>query len=231
VSLLTACQNVVKETGIGTAPSTIISNADLTAIQLNALAERSAKKLAKMNWQRMVREQTITTSSSLDLYSLPSDWGRYISDTAWDTTNYWPMRGSIDPAMWQALKRGIVATSIRKRFRLRGNMVMVYPTPTSADVLIFEYLRNTPWVASDGTTYKAAATADADTTVFPEYLLELEIKWRFKHAKGLDYSEDFAEAEREIAKAFAQDTPAYALNFGTTAAPAFAANLPPNIPT
>lgn len=231
MSLLTACQAVVKETGLGSSPSTIISNTDPTAVQLNALAERSAKKLAKMNWQRMIREQTITTSISLEQYSLPSDWARYISDTAWDTTNYWPMRGSIDPAMWQALKRGLVSESIRKRFRLFGNMVKIYPTPTAADVLIFEYLRNTPWVASDGTTYKTAATNDADTTVFPEHLLELDLKWRWQEAKGADYTEAFNEAEREIAKAFAQDTPAYALNFGTTVRSPFVPNIPPNIPT
>jgi hypothetical protein len=45
VSLLTACQAAVKETGLGTAPATIISNTDPLAVQLNALAEREAKVL------------------------------------------------------------------------------------------------------------------------------------------------------------------------------------------
>lgn len=232
MSLLTACQTAVKETGLGAVPSTIISNTAETAVQLNYLAEAAAKKLAKLNWQRMVRELTITQVSGQEGYTLPSDWARFISDTAWDTSNYWPMRGSLDPALWQALKRGIVATSIRKKFRLVGNLVKLYPTPTnSTDILIFEYLRNTPWIATDGTTYKTAATADTDTTVFPEYLLERELVWRWLRAKGMDYAEERDEAEREIARAFAQDVPARALDFGTIAQLPFVANLPQNIST
>lgn len=230
MSLLTVCQSVVKQTGLGTSPATVISNTDPTAVQLNALAEHGAKLLAKKNWERMVREQTLTMATAQETYSLPADWARYISDTAWDTTNYWPMRGSINPAEWQALKRGIVASSIRKRFRVMSNLVAIYPAPTTADVLILEYIRNTPWIDSGGTTYRATATADTDTTVFPEYLLELDLKWRWQQAKGADYSETKAEAEREIALALAQDTPAYALNMSTTQQPRFGANLPPNIP-
>ncbi len=231
MSLLTACQAVIKETGIGSAPATIISNADLTAVQLNYLAERAVKKLAKKNWEKLLREHTITTAASTEGYALPTDWARYVSQTAWDATNYWPMYGSIDPAMWQGLKRGIVASSIRRRFRIRGGQVLITPTPTTVDTLIIEYARNTPWTDSTGVTYKTAATADADITVFPEHLLELEIKWRFLRAKSLSYDEEFEEAKSEIALAFAQDAPAPTLNFGqrTESTPTFLANIPQEI--
>jgi hypothetical protein len=232
VSLLTACQAVVKETGIGDSPATIISNTDPAAVQLNALAERCAKRIAKMNWQRMIREQTITTVASTEEYALPSDWARYIGETAWDSTSYWQMRGAITPQAWQALKRGIVTlVTARKQFRLRGNKVLVIPTPSAVETLIIEYVRNTPWVAVDGTTYRAAATVDTDTTVFPENLLELDLKWRYKHAKGLDYTEDFNEAEREISLAFAQDSPAMTVNYGRSAydTPPFFPNVPQSI--
>lgn len=217
MSLLTACQNVVKETGIGTVPATIISNTDATAVQLNALAERAAKKLAKRDWEKMLREHTITTVASTETYALPADWARYISDTAWDASNFWQMRGQINPQLWQALKRGLVSVSVRKRFRLRGGLVYINPIPSAVETLVIEYARNTPWTDSTGITYRVAATADTDITVFPENLLELDLKWRWKNAKGLDYTEDYNEAEREISLAFAQDSPAQTLDFGCVA--------------
>lgn len=232
MSLLTACQNVVNETGLGDAPATIIGNADKLAVQLLALAKREAKVLAAKNWQALIREQTLTMVSGTSGYSLPADWARYATETFWDTTNYWQMRGSIDPATWQALRRGIVAgTTVRKDFRVVGNLVQVFPTPVnSTDVLIGEYLRNTPWIDSTLVTYRVAPTADTDTTVFPEHLLELGIKWRLKDAKGLDYTEAFNEYETQVQLAFAQDTPADALNFTASARIAFTTNIPQNIP-
>jgi hypothetical protein len=231
VSLLTVCQSVVRQTGLGTAPSTIISNTDPLAVQLNALAEEGAQYLMRWNWQALIREQTITTAASTETYTLPSDWGRYLSETAWDATNYWQMRGQLTPQLWQAYKRGIVTlVSARKMFRLRGNLVYIIPTPTAVESLIIEYTRNTPWV--NGSTYRVTATNDADTTVFPEYLLQLDLKWRFKHAKGLDYSEDKVSAEDEIQRCFAQDAPAPAIDYGIgyRVTPPFYPNIPQVIP-
>lgn len=229
MSLLTACKAVVGETGLGVIPATIISNTDPTAVQLNYLAERSAKNLMRFNWQAMVREHTITTADGTATYALPSDWARYTSETAWDATNYWPMRGSLDPALWQALKRGLVATSMRRRFRVVGNLVNIFPTPSSIDTLVIEYMRNTPWV--NGSTYRVTATADADTTVFPEYLLELDLKWRWLEAKGAAYAEAKKEAEDEISRVQAQDVPAPTVDYGyaTPRTPPFLANVPQTI--
>lgn len=233
MSLLTSCQSVVKETGIGSSPATIISNTDPTAVQLNAIAERSAQYLMRWNWQALIREHTITTAASTETYALPSDWARYISETAWDATNYWQMRGQLTPQLWQAYKRGIVTlVSARKMFRLRGNLVYIIPTPTAVNSLIIEYLRNTPWTDSTGATYRVAATVDTDKTVFPEHLLILDMKWRWKHAKGLDYSEDRDESDREIERAFAQDVPAPVIDFGRgyNVSPPFFPNVPQVIP-
>jgi hypothetical protein len=232
VSLLTACQAVVKETGVGVVPATVIGNTETTAVQLNALAERCLKKLSKMDWQALLKEHTITTANGTETYALPSDWARYVMETAWDATNYWPMKGSIHPQLWQALKRGIASTpSSRKEYRVRGNLVYIYPIPTATETLVLEYARNTPWTDSTGVTYRAAATADGDIPVVPSYLLELEMLWRWRRAKGLDYAEEKNEAEYEIMRAFGMDTPAPVLDFGRgpMMTPPFLANIPTTV--
>jgi hypothetical protein len=134
VSLLTACQAAVNETGIGSAPATIIANSDPAAVQLLALAKRAAIAITGYNWQAMIREQTITTVASTETYALPTDWDRYISETMWDASNYWQMKGQLTPQMWQAYKRGIVTlVTARKMFRVRGNLVYIIPTPSAVE--------------------------------------------------------------------------------------------------
>jgi hypothetical protein len=233
MSLLSACKAVVGETGLGLVPSTVISNPDPGVVQLYYLALRSAEELAKKDWQRMVRTQTITTVASQEDYALPSDLGRYIGDTAWDTTNYWPMGGSMGAQQWSALKYSLIAIPETQRgFRLFGNEVLIIPTPsTSGDSLVLEYVRNTPWLDSTGATWRTAPTVDTDITGFPENLLVLDMKWRLKEAKGMPYEEAFNEAERAIDKAFAQDTPKPILNFSRreVSAPSFVLNVPPYV--
>lgn len=216
MSLLTACQAVAEETGLLSSPATVVGNTDPAVVQLYALVKRACAEIARaQDWEKMVREQTITTVNGTESYALPSDWARYTSETAWDATNYWPMRGSLDPQYWNALKRGIVVMTIRRRFRIKAGLVYIIPTPTvSGDSLILEYQRNTPWTDSAGTTYRVTPTADTDLTVMPQHLVELDAKWRLKHAKGLDYSEDQDQAQNAISLAKAQDVPAMIVNDG-----------------
>jgi hypothetical protein len=228
VSLLTACQAAARETGLVAAPSSVIGSTDPSAIQLNALAERAAKRLMRFDWQAMTREHSFSTVIGTESYALPSDWARYMSATAWDATNYWPMRGSIGGPIWQAEKRGIVTLAdVRKDFRVWQGLVYFIPTPTSVSAIIIEYMRNTPWV--NGSTYRATATNDADTTVFPEYLLELELIWRLKRAKNMSFDDERADAEGEISRVLAQDVPATTLDMGVQSwpTPNFVATIPP----
>lgn len=233
MSLLTACQSAVEETGLGNTPATIISNTDPAAVQLLALAKRAGKKLMQKDWQRFLRDHTITTISGTAAYALPTDWKRYIGDTAWDSTNYWPMRGSVTPQTWQTLKYALVtAPQTRKSFRVAQNFVAIFPTPTvSGDILIIPYMRNTPWTDSTLATYRVSPTADTDLPLFPDHLLELEIIWRLKEAKGQPYEEAFNECEREIDIALAQDVPQPILDFSAQnyGVPPFELNVPPSI--
>lgn len=232
MSLLSACQAVAGETGLGSVPTTVIGNTDPGVVQLYYLAIRAAEEIGKRNWQRMCAEHSFQTVNGTEDYALPSGWARYIGDTAWDADNYWQMAGSLSPELWNTLKRSIVtAPQSRKAFRVRGNKVLIYPTPTSADDLVIEYVRNTPWLDTTGVTWRTLPTADTDITAFPETLLALDMKWRLAKAKGMPYEEDYNEAQNAIDKAFAQDTPAPTLNFGldTSRTPNFLVNVPQQI--
>ena len=212
-------------------PNAAFSSTDLQIVQILSLAQQEGKELSKRHdWQALIEDHTITTAAATETYALPADFSRYVTETFWDATNYWPMRGSMDPQTWQALKRGLVAATIRKRYRIKGSLVYIYPTPTAVESLVAEYVSSKPILDNDGSTQKAAFAEDADTFLLPERLLQLELKWRLLEAKGLDYAEAMNFSEREIEKAIAQDTPSHTINLGMDSTPGpFFPNIPQSV--
>jgi hypothetical protein len=60
------------------------------------------------------------------------------------------------------------------------------------------------WV-KDGTTAQSTVTADSNTFVFPERLIELNALARWKRQKGLAYKDEQDEFEAEIVNEYAAD--------------------------
>jgi hypothetical protein len=169
------------------------------------LANRAGQSLARKPWSELQAEHTFTTVASTASYALPSDYGWYVNDTAWDRTNYWQMRGSLSPQEWQRYKSGISTSTPRHRFRVRNGLLYIDPTPTSAISMVIEYVSD-EW-ATDGTVNYTAYTADAQRSRFDEYAIELDLTWRFLGRKGLAYAEEKLEAEKEVEKIVGRNTP------------------------
>lgn len=217
MTLLQICQQVAREIG-APAPSVIAGNTDQTAVQLLAAAQTEGKTLAKgvnpagfgrHNWQALRKEQTFTTSNGVNSYALSTivtdgDYDRMEPDTWWDRTNDRPMN-LVAPQEWQQVTSGIGASAgICRRILLRGNAILVYPTPSSADTLAFEYISN-QWCESSGGTGQTAWAMDTDVPKLDDYLLTLGIKWRFLAGQGEAYAEEKAEYERQVNAAMSAD--------------------------
>lgn len=211
MTLLSICQNAAKSTGID-APGTIVGNTDPTAVRLLALAGMAGTSIhRRYPWTVLQREHTFTTSVSDNEYDLPTDFHRFIGETAWDRDAYWQMRGPLSPQEWQIAKSGLAASAqLRKRYRVKrastGNSVSFFidPTPASSDDLVFEYISKN-WCAAAGGTAQSDWAVDTDVGIVDEYLIELELRWRVMERLGLSYAEAKDEADREIDKAWARD--------------------------
>jgi hypothetical protein len=210
MSLLTVCQAVAQDAGFDS-PASIVGNPDESAIQLLALANKAGEIIARKPWQNLQNEYTFSTVDGTETYALPAGYRSFINDTAWDRTNYWTLRGSLSPQEWQARKSGVMAQSPRSRFRLKGNLIYIDPVPGSALDLVIEYLDNR-WVQSEEGERFTAFQADTDTVRFDEFLLRLDLTWRFLARKGLAYAEEKEEAERQIDLAMGRDTPSVPTN-------------------
>lgn len=212
MTLLTIAQNACDELGIPR-PTTVYGSSDPQLRQLLRIANRVGDLLYKAHaWTILQRLHSDTTIASTAEYSLPSDFGRFIDDTAWDATNYWEMRGPLTPQDWALRKYGIIGVSaFRKRWRVKrastGNTrkFAIDPTPTSADDFVFEYVSNGWVIKASDSTVTNAWTADTDTTVFDEYLFEQGIIWRWGSRKGFDITVDLPDFENELEKAIARD--------------------------
>jgi hypothetical protein len=205
MSLLSICQDVCKDAGFAV-PSQIIGNTDETALQLLALINKSGKLLARKPWQVLSDEHTFSTVIGTPDYARPANFGFYENDTAWDRNNYWKMRGSLSPQEWQRYKSGIQSTMPRQRFRIKKNRIYIDPTPTAAVALVLEYFINT-WVTDGSSNYFTSFSADTQTSLIDETILQLDLFWRFLHRKGLAYAEAKKEAEDQIDLAMAHDVP------------------------
>ena len=208
MTLLTICNNVVDQVGTDEL-GTVVGNSERSARRLLALANRGGKLMAQRRWSVLTKEATITTANGTAAYAVESDFKYIVSDTAWDRTNYWKMRGGLSPKEWQVRKSAIVATTqVRKTFRIKptsnAKQIYVDPTPTAVETLVYEY-GSSFWCQSAGGVGQAAWTADTDTGILDEDLLELDLLWRYRSVIGLPYIDERRDAEMAIDTAFAQD--------------------------
>lgn len=215
MSLLTVCQTVLQETGFPN-QTAIVGNTDETARRLLGFCNRAGNFLLRAHdWVTLRKEYTFSTANGTAAYSLPSDFGRFIPSTDWDRTNYWALEGPLTPQEWQFVKSGLIQNGPRSRFRIMPssfvNQFNLDPTPSSVRTIVFEYICNT-WALSAASAAQTSFLADTDTS-FLEYLIGLDVMWRFKHSIGMDYSEEKDEFDNQLEMSKGRDGGSRILSF------------------
>jgi hypothetical protein len=141
-------------------------------------------------WQSLQKEANLTTngSGSYAMSTIASDYSRPVSTTEYDRSNYKKIT-IVSPQKWQELKAYMtIPTGIQRYGRVRGNNLLLIPDNAN-DELYFEYISKNYVVDSLGNE-KAEFTADSDTTIFSEMLLELGLKYYLKNEDGLPAEAD-----------------------------------------
>jgi hypothetical protein len=204
MSLLSVAQDVTDMIGF-TRPSAIVSSTDALARQILSLAKETLEELGRMDWPALEIPYTFNTVVDQSQYALPADFGREVGDSVYVSGQYQSLRGSLTAADWQRQKSGMQANLGRYRFRIFGlpTMLNITPVPSKVETLVMEY-QTTYRVQQTDSTYKNTFFADTDVSLMPEELLKKGLKWRLRHAKGLDYSEEFNDYEMSRAARLAQ---------------------------
>ena len=220
MSLLTLIQGVCNTPGIGiNAPSVVVGSTDRGVKELYELAQQEGKELAtRAAWQRLTKEQTFTsTATEAQANALATDADWIVPDTFYNRTQKRQVVGPLASKEWAAQK-AITATVLFDSFRLRGNSILMLPTPAAGDTYAYEYV-SLYWVDTDadGDGEAASWASDTDTALLDERLMKLGVVWRWKKAKGLDYAEDFRTYEILVTQAIGRDGARTKLDFSSEA--------------
>lgn len=206
MSILTMIQDCCNVIGIDS-PNTVIGNVDRQISQLLALANKTGESLAREPFQSLNLEATFTTvaTESQGAVSTIAPGFKYIiNETIFNRDLKRPVFGPLSPQRWQQLKAANI-NGPWNQFRIRAGNIIFIPAPAAGQHCYFEY-RSKNWATdSTGVTTKEKFSVDTDLILFDEGLFKLALIWRWKHAKTLDYAEDFAEYQRVLLDELARD--------------------------
>ena len=154
-------------------------------------------------------EYDFNTVNGQSVYPWPADFRMVEPDALFSTDEYYRLRGSTQYQYWQLYKYGKLGNLNRKRFRQiyadTGPAFEVTPTPIGAEPITSLYYSNFYARDADGNDIPRYAQ-DTDVSRIPEDLIRLGVRWRFREAKGLDFSAALSEYNTVVAQRFAQFT-------------------------
>jgi hypothetical protein len=233
MSLLTVIQTACDRLSL-TRPVAVASSTDKLVRQLFSIVNEAGEALSKRGdpgFQSLQAEWTFVTSATAEQTNtpLPEDLRRFVPGSFFNRTTAREIVGPLTPRDWQRNQAQGPISAVYLGFRERSGDFLMSPTPAAGETIAYEYISKY-WAKSATGVAKPAFVVDEDETYLDEELLVLEIKWRWKHAKGLDYGEDMATAEREIALALGGDGGAGLLSISSGADPYGAVNIPQTIP-
>lgn len=217
-------QQAANEIGIPE-PSLLFGAADDTTKQLLALAQREGKEFSETKgdsggWTALHKEYTFNTVNGQKDYALPADFQYFVNRTFWDNAFKWELLGPITAQEKQILRYGVIASGPRRKFYVMAGKIYLEPTPeVDGEMIAFDYYSD-QWCKSAGGTGQNQWQADTDTYVLDEDMFIKGIKWRYLRAKGLDYSQEYADYLADMNKVVgrdggARDLPLAGGTFGT----------------
>lgn len=201
MTLLTICQNILKQTKSSFIPNTIITNTDDVAQQILQVVKISIIELSrKYQWQELQKEYTFSSIVNQENYNLPSDFDRMINDTFWNKTQNLKLIGPESPENWRILKDAIgLNGSIQNYFRIKNNQLLIHSIPTAIENYVFEYISKNI-VKNATNTEQEFFLADTDVPIIDEYIVYLDATWRWLKINGRPYAEDQNSANIAIAE-------------------------------
>ena len=237
MSLLTICQNVIAEVGFGSRPSSIVGNSDALAQQCLVLAKRSIQDISSQHdWANNTVYGLLVSGDGSDVYELNSQIKYIVGDSIWDATNQRKVK-YVAPEVFAAIENTAGGGTLTPRtFTLNntgasGKSFWFNEAVASGTSIYGFYHVDQSVLNADALSGHENFETDADTVrAFSEHLVELNLKWRLKRAKGFAYDEERDEYDRQLAIEIARDKPVTNINFSMMNSGLSMPNLPSTIP-
>lgn len=185
-------------------PSSVAGNTDAGIVQTLGFMNKFLEDLVtRKYWQSNTREATFTATAteSQGLLSVLFPYGceGLLPDTFYNRTNQLPVDGGLSSSEWANRKARNMSGPL-PAFRIRGNELLFNPVPVAGHVYAVEYF-SSYFVynkADPGPVYRKYWLKDSDVCILDESIPIAYLEWKWKSAKGLDYSEEFRAYESMV---------------------------------
>lgn len=189
-------------------PSAIASNSDATAQQIFGLANLELQNLSELlNWPFLEIEYPFSTVIDQAVYLWPDDFRVMLQQSIFNADEYYELKGSCGIEDWNWRKYGMLGNISRQAFRVQYPLgqpaIEIAPPPSQSENMIGVYY--TKYFARDNTGASIPLYAqDTDISKIPELYVQMGLMWRFRRAKGLDFSVELAEYNNTIQAQYAK---------------------------
>lgn len=218
MSLLTIVRTFAERTGLPV-PDFVVGTRDAQILQIHSLLNEVCEDLCdRWTWQDLTKEALFTTVAGEDQGALatlaPFGFSRILQETIFNRTLRLPLFGPLAARNWQAMK-ALPTTGPFYKYRFRGGRLLFMPAGIAGHQCAFEYASTFCVVGAD-TVQKATFTADTDTCLLDEKLLQAGLRYKWKFEKGLDYAEDLRRFEELANNASGRDATKPVLDMGNS---------------
>lgn len=211
MTCLTLVQTVCSRLGFQR-PGAVVTSPDLQVQQLLALANEEGQSLAEAtNWQALRKEATFTTVAAQQqgtLATIAPGSKFIVNDTIWNRSLRMPVFGPLSPQIWQQ-NAAMFYQGPWNQYRIFDDAINFIPTPPAGQQCAFEYVTKY-WTVSGADTFQS----DTDAPLLDEQVMILGTIWRFKQAKGLDFTSDLTKYQRQVANLQAREVTKPVLDLG-----------------
>ena len=185
-------------------PDVLFPSADQIAVELQATLNECAARIVKAyDWQALKVLDTDSGDGATTDRPLPTDFLRM------------PKDGQIWSTRWQ---RPLQQLTPEERLRLEvreydlitgtwtivGGSIVYTPALAVGEEAKYYYISKNVVRQADATV-KERFTADDDTFLLDDRVLELALIWQWREQKGMDYAEDMKNAEEALSDAIGPD--------------------------
>lgn len=210
MSLLTIVQNACDQIQGVSRPNAVAGSTDPGIQQMFRLLNLGGRALAREHdWNVLVKVRTFTgIAAQAQTGEPPAAFDRFVSEgQIFNTATDRPLMGAKSPNDFNRLTL-LDLGGVDFYWTMLAGVINITPAPAITDSFKYAYVSQY-WVRptgnSDDTNDTAAFGNDTDSSLLNEELHTLDLVWRWKHAKGLEYAEDQQTFEREKQRMIARD--------------------------
>ncbi len=203
-SILEICQEVADITAVQRPTDLFAAQNQHDSIFLSAAKNELDSLMRYGDWQDLTKEATLLTVEGKVVYPIDNivpDFYCILNNTIYVKDAQERVIGAITPQQWMRDKY-FECADVNLKFKIQNNCLKFLTAPAAKLKIVFQYRSNA--VCVDATTFeeKPSLTKNSDIPIFDKYVVKLGITWRWLKRNGMDYSEEYAEYQRELHKRF-----------------------------